>query len=248
MESDMYGVGMYYSIKALMKQEKSNLEISRILGIHRNTVSRIKKKIEEGNKFPERNSRKSSLEQYDDEIKGYISRELSMVLMHRKLKSKHNIDISYGAVRNYVSKIRGSECYIPLISSPGQEVQVDFGYGGLFKKDGKKIKIWVFCMTLSNSRYGYYELVTDQKTETFIKCHINGFEYFAGVPETVKIDNLKSAVLKASFYEPLFQVEYNNFLEHYNTTGITCRVRRGQDKGKVESGVKYVKNNFIKGL
>ena len=103
-------------------------------------------------------------------------------------------------------------------------------------------------MTLSHSRRAYYELVLNQTTETFVNCHINAFEAFGGVPKTVKIDNLKAAVLEKSFYHEVFQQEYKSFLNHYQTSGITCRIRRGQDKGKVESGVKYVKNNFIKGL
>lgn len=244
----MYGVAMYYSVKTLKEKGKRNSEIANILGIHRNTVMKLKKKIEKSEIIPERNSRKSSLEVHKSEIQEYIGEGLSAVLIHKRLKLRHDLRISYSTVRDYVGNIRGSECYIPLLSPPGQEAQVDFGYVGLVENNGKKVKAWVFCMTLSYSRYAYYELVLNQSTETFIKCHINAFEYFGGVPETVKIDNLKSAVLEASFYEPVLQTEYNNFLLHYNTAGVTCRVRRGQDKGKVESGIKYVKNNFIKGL
>lgn len=80
-----------------------------------------------------------------------------------------------------------------------------------FEKDGKRIKLWAFCMTLSSSRYAYYELVRDQSVPTFIQCHINAFEFFGGVPQTVSIDNLKSAVLKASFYEPSIHKEYVRF-------------------------------------
>lgn len=55
-------------------------------------------------------------------------------------------------------------------------------------------------MRLSYSRLDYYEKVYDQKVETFTSCHINAFEFFGGVPEYIRIDNLKSAILKASFY------------------------------------------------
>lgn len=103
-------------------------------------------------------------------------------------------------------------------------------------------------MQLSHSRYAYYEIVTNQTTETFIKCHIHAFEFFNGVPKTVKIDNLKAAVLEANFYEPVIQKQYSQFLYYYKSSPITARIRRGQDKGKVESGIKYVKNNFLKGL
>jgi hypothetical protein len=83
---------------------------------------------------------------------------------------------------------------------------------------------------------------------TFIRCHINAFEYFAGVPSTIKIDNLKSGVLLANFYEPSIQVEYANMLNYYGSVPIACRVKTPEEKGKVESAIKYVKNNFLKNL
>ena len=102
-------------------------------------------------------------------------------------------------------------------------------------------------MRLSYSRLDYYEKVYDQKVETFINCHINAFHYFKGVPETVKIDNLKAAILEANFYEPIFQSQYKNFSNHYGFKPLPCRVYTPNDKGKVESGIKYIKNNFFIG-
>ena len=103
-------------------------------------------------------------------------------------------------------------------------------------------------MTLSYSRMSYYELVLSQDTKNFLKCHINAFEYFGGVPEVIRIDNLKSGVVRSNFYEPEIQSEYSRMLQHYGSSPVTCRVRRPEEKGKVESGIKYVKNSFLKGL
>ena len=80
-----------------------------------------------------------------------------------------------------------------------------------------------------------------------IRCHINAFRYFGGVPHTVKIDNLKAAILEATFYEPVYQQVYKQFAEHYGCMLVPCRVRSPQEKGKVESGIKYVSNNFFAG-
>jgi len=127
---------------------------------------------------------------------------------------------------------------------------VDFGYiGYLYDKQlGKKVKSWVFCMVLSFSRYKYYELVQRQDVSTFLRCHINAFEFFKGVPKTIKIDNLKSGVLHANFYEPTIQREYANMLHYYGSSLITCKVKYPEEKGKVESGIKYVKNNFFRSI
>lgn len=92
--------------------------------------------------------------------------------------------------------IKGKEIFIRLHTPAGHEAQVDFGYVGRTKDDaGASRKTWVFNMRLSHSRFDYYEKVYDQKVETLINCHANAFEYFKGVPEVVKIDNLKAAIL-----------------------------------------------------
>jgi len=78
-------------------------------------------------------------------------------------------------------------------------------------------------------------------------CHIKAFHFFGGVPKTIKIDNLKSAILKANFYEPVYQKEYLNFANYYGFKPIPCRVATPTDKAMIESSVKYVKNGFLKG-
>jgi transposase len=130
---------------------------------------------------------------------------------------------------------------------PWEEAQVDFGYAGYTLYQGKKRKTWVFNMRLSYSRLDYYEVVYDQRVETFIQCHINAFNYFGGVPQYIKIDNLKAAILKTNFYEPIYQELYKNFAYYYGFHPLPCRIRRPNDKGKVESGINYVKNNFFSG-
>ncbi|MDD5601062.1 MAG: hypothetical protein PHC87_04865 [Actinomycetota bacterium] len=90
----------------------------------------------------------------------------------------------------------------------------NFGYIGITKDDaGKNRKTWVFGMRLSYSRLDYYEKVYNQKVETFIQAHTGAFEFFGGVPKYVRIDNLKSAILEANFYEPVYQQVYK-VLQH----------------------------------
>jgi len=174
---------------------------------------------------------------------------LSAVLIYEKLAQEKNVDITYSGVKKYVRKLRGPKHpYVPIVSPPGKEAQVDFGYAGYFTNGIKKVKVWIFCMRLSYSRYDYYELVTDQSILTFIRCHIKAFEYFGGVPEIVKIDNLKAGVLEANFYEPEIQHEYAFMLSYYGSCPIPCRIRKPEEKGKVESGIKYVKTISLKVL
>lgn len=127
---------------------------------------------------------------------------------------------------------------------PGEEVQVDFGYVGMmFDKGGKK-KAYVFNVRLSYRRYDYYEVVFDQKIETWIRCNVNAFNYFGRVPKMIKLDNLKSGVTKVSIYEPLYQqsIEWQNIIRR-------CSGRADQEshkkKGKRRVGSNMSKTTFL---
>lgn len=242
----MYQVGMYYTIKTLLSQRKSLRQISRELGVCRKTVSRIKAALESGQDRPVLQVRTKALDEYQQLIAEYYEEGLTAHLIHRRLTQDKGLTVSYPSVARCVERLKKQEVYVPLQSAPGEEAQVDFGYMGTFQSHGKPVKVWVFSMVLSHSRYAYYQLVTTQKISAFIECHYKAFEHFGGVPKTVKLDNLKAGVITPDFYEPVLQEQYAAFLSYYDCAGIACRVRRPQDKGKVESSIKYVKNNFLK--
>lgn len=242
----MYQVGMYYTIKTLLSQGKSLRQISRELGVCRKTVCRIKTALENGQEGPALQIRTKVLDDHQQQIAAYYEDGLTAHLIHRRLTQEKGVTISYPSVARCVERLKKQEVYVPLQSAPGEEAQVDFGYMGTFQNHGKPVKVWVFSMILSHSRYAYYRLVTTQKISAFIECHYKAFEYFGGVPKTVKLDNLKSGVITPDFYEPVLQEQYAAFLAYYNCAPIACRVRRPQDKGKIESSIKYVKNNFLK--
>jgi len=65
--------------------------------------------------------------------------------------------------------------------------------------------------------------------------------FFKGIPAKVKIDNLKAAILEANFYEPVYQGLYKQFADYCGFLPFPCRVREPQEKGKVESGIKFIK-------
>jgi transposase len=242
----MYGVEMHYTVKTLLEKGKSQRYIAKTIGIHRKTIRRIKDCIEKGKPGPEPIQKERLLDTYKDQINDLIESGKTSVLIHEYLTKNRDVQVAYPTVVKYVRSLKHKEVYIPLICEPGEEAQVDFGYLGRFDKDGRMVKVWVFSMVLSHSRYSYNEIVLNQSVSIFITCHIHGFEYFGGVPEVVKIDNLKAGVITPSFYEPVIQHQYAEFLSHYGSSPVTARINRGQDKGKVESGIKYVKNNFLK--
>ena len=134
-------------------------------------------------------------------------------------------------------------------TAPGEEAQVDFGYAGrmLDPTSGRLRKAWAFVMTLSWSRHQYVEFVWDQTVETWLTLHRHAFESFGGVPKRIKLDNLKAAITKACIDDPQVQQAYRECAEHYGFLIDPCRPRTPEHKGKVESGVHYVKRNFLGG-
>jgi len=241
----MYGVDMYYTVKTLLSKGISRRKIAKDLSISRNTVAKIEKMISSGQSWPPLQTRQKILSDFHDQVREFVENNKSAILIHDYLTRIHDLDVSYATVARYVQQFKKSEVFVPMLCDPGQEAQVDFGYLGRFMKDGKNVKVWAFHFLLSHSRHGYYELVLNQKVSTFIACHIHSFEYIGGVPATVKIDNLKAGVVTPNFYEPIIQEQYAGFLEYYGSAPITSRPYRPQDKGKVESGIKYMKNNFL---
>ena len=206
------------------------------------------KNLEAGIETPEYKPRETLIDDYRNKVLELMEKDLSAVRIHEELV-RDGFKGSYSTVKRYMAKLKRKEnIFVRIHTDPGEEAQVDFGYLGMSRDDsGKNKKTWVFNMRLSYSRLDYYEKVYDQKVETFVRCHINAFEFFGGVPEYVKIDNLKAAILEANFYEPIYQQVYKDFAEYYNFKPLPCRVASPNDKGKVESGIKFVKGNFFKG-
>ena len=134
---------------------------------------------------------------------------------------------------------------------PGEEAQVDFGYAGkmIDPETGELRKTWAFVMTLSWSRHQYAEFVFNQKVETWLRLHRNAFAFFAGVPQVVLHDNLKTAVLEREADGTIhWNPRYLDFAHYYGFRAKACRPYRAQTKGKVESGIRYVRANFWPGL
>lgn len=104
-------------------------------------------------------------------------------------------------------------------------------------------------MVLCYSRLMYVEFTVLQTMAHFLACHQHAFEAFGGVPQTVMVDNLKSAVLKRMLgQEPMLNPKYANFADHMGFTIAPGNVAKGNEKGRVENGVGYVKKNFLAGL
>lgn len=248
----MLEVDMKTTIKTLYQKGYNKTQIGRMLGIDRKTVRKVLKDDVNQKKNGQRIQDSvwpSMLDEYREYIEIQLSKELSITRIHQDLQKEFGVECGYTTLRDYVAKLRRNtpHAYMVLHSLPGEEAQVDFGYIGTLKVNGSPRKAWGFVMSLSYSRYMYAAITLDQSVQTFIRCHTEAFHYFGGVPQTVKIDNLKAAIVETDFYEPTVQRTYAAFAQHYGFLPNPCRVYTPTDKGKVESNVKYVKDNCFKG-
>lgn len=115
----------------------------------------------------------------------------------------------------------------------------------LAHESGQLLKTWVFVMTLSWSRHQYAEVVFDQTVETLLACHRRAFEWFGGRPNKIIVDNAKCAIVRACTYDPEAQRSYASLNEGYGVKIDAGPPHDPQDKGVVDSGVKYVKKSFM---
>ena len=154
-------------------------------------------------------------------------------------------------VKDYVHRIRPrhQEAFLKLDFAPGETAQVDWGEFGTIGVGSTRRRLSFFLMVLCYSRRMYLEFTVSQTMEFFLSCHENAFAAFGGVPSQVMVDNLKSAVLQRMIgAAPVFNPKYLDFSRHWGFEIKPCNVRSGNEKGRVENGVGYVKKNFLAGL
>jgi transposase len=166
---------------------------------------------------------------------------------------------SLAAIKRLCLRLAGEEgpsaddVAIPVERAPGEVAQVDFGYAGMLwdPETGRQRKAWVFVMVLGRSRHRFDRVVFDQKQETWCNLHMAAFKHFGGVPKVIVPDTLKAAVIRTAFAVDDRNAElnrsYRELALHYGFRVDPTPPRSPKKKGKVENGVRYVKNNALNG-
>lgn len=170
--------------------------------------------------------------------------------MFRRIK-EDGYEGGISILKDYMQKIRPkkTQAYLTLSFAPGECAQVDWGHYGSVQVGETRRKLSFFVMVLCYSRMMYVEFTVSQTMEHFLGCHVNAFNFFGGVPEKVMVDNLKSAVIKRMVGQaPVFNAKYLDFANHYGFKIRACGVAKGNEKGRVENAVGYVKTSFLGGL
>ena len=196
---------------------------------------------------------KSKLDPYKDFIVGAVEKyPFTAIQLYQRIVDD-GYSGSYTLVKDYVRKVRPKRkpAFLTLAFAPGDYAQMDWGvYKTVRVGNDTRRKLNFFVMVLCYSRMMYVQFSLSQSMEHFLDCHQQAFRYFGRVPRHIMIDNLKTGVLKRSRFsrEITFNPRYLDFANHYGFTIKPCGIAKGNEKGRVENAVGYVKKNFLSGL
>lgn len=150
----------------------------------------------------------------------------------------------YSQFCHYFNEWNGrQDVWLRLEHKAGDKMFVDFAGQKLYLIDpllGSRKEVEVFLAVLACSQLCYVEAVESQRKEHWIQVNRNALEYFGGIPAAIVPDNLKSAVTRASKYEPWMNETYLDFAKHYGTCILPARPSRPTDKALVEGAVRLV--------
>jgi transposase len=152
-------------------------------------------------------------------------------------------------LRRAVGRLRPQtrEAFLRLEAFPGEQAQVDWAHFGQVMVGRARRALSCFVMTLSYSRALYLEFFFDQTTENFLRGHVLAFQSWNGQPRVILYDNLKSAVLERRGSQIHFNPRLVELGSHYHFAPQACQVRAGNQKGRVERAIRYVRDSFWAG-
>jgi len=255
------------SIHVLRQQGWSFRKIARTLHVHRETVARhvrlagkdpkpatnlspgsgIQNRPKPPNPSP---GPESLCEPYRDVILEKLEQGLTAKRIWQDLSSEQGFAGKYASVKRFVYRL-GRSLPLPfrrMECEPGEEAQVDFATGAPVEQPGGRSRRYpVLRVVLSYSRKGYSEALPRQGTEEFLRALENAFHAFGGVPRTLVVDNLKAAVVHADWYDPEIHPKLQAFCRHYGCAVLPAKPYMPRHKGKVEAGVKYVRQSALAG-
>jgi len=134
--------------------------------------------------------------------------------------------------------------FVRFETGPGEQSQMDWGHFGNW--GGRRL--YGFALTLCYSRMRYIEFTQSQDIHHLLACMVQGFRYFAGVTESVLTDRMKTVLIDQTGGELHFNQKFLQFAAYYGFVPRVCRAYRPETKGKIESTVRFVKQNFWPGI
>jgi transposase len=251
-EGEMIGFDLWTEIHARARRGEATQKIARELGIDRKTVRRL---LAQARPVPYQRTvtRPSQVTPYLDYIQRRVTEvEYNAYRIFQELQAQGYAG-GYEMVKLAVRPLRAERerlaaATLRYETAPGRQAQVD--WGSTWAQIGaQRVRVQVFVMVLGYSRRLYVEFTHDQTLGSLLTCHQHAFDWFGGMTEEILYDNPKTVVLKRDWEGRVIEwhPQFWDCAQYYGFTPRLCRPYRAQTKGKVESGIKYVKRSFVQG-
>lgn len=259
----MVKMNIYVKIHQLKRQGFKKLQIAKELNIDVKTVRKYYGMTEKEYSayLLQCGERSRAMSKYDyfltEKLQQYPDVSSSLLYDWLRETFKEEFKPSYASVRLHITRLREREGILRLAKIRqheavkdlpfGYQAQVDMGQAWLENIYGKRVKVYLFCMSLSASRHKFATFsVTPFTGESFVKAHDLAFRFFGGRTHEIVYDQDRVMTISENYGDPLLT---ESFLTYQNYCGFSVYLCRGcdpQSKGKIEAVVKYVKNNFLK--
>lgn len=215
------------------------------LGIHPDTVRRALNT----DRFNRRPAKRASLvDPYLDFIKQTLEAHprLRATRIYEMIRSRGYAG-SVVQLRRVVRTLRPThrEAFLRLITLPGEEAQADWAHFGDLRIGRARRRLSCFVLTLSYSRALWLEFFLDQTLESLLLAHVHAFEDWGGLARTILYDNMKSVVLDRRGELIQFHPRLLELCGHYHFAARPCRPARGNEKGRVERVIRYIRESFF---
>src|SRR5262245_12039118 len=177
--------------------------------------------------------------------------QYSARILFQELRRERQYRGSYETVKRFVRPLRAVEQAAERASArfetpPGQQSQIDWGQARVYFRT-RPVALHVFILTLGYSRRSFHEPCLGETLSQFLDAHERAFEYFGGHTRDHLYDRPRTVCAPAGDGRVVWNATFKQFADYWGFQPHVCRPYRAQTKGKVESGVKYLKRNFLPG-
>jgi len=138
-----------------------------------------------------------------------------------------------------------AEAYLRLRTLPGEQMQIDWAHFGHLQIGRARRPLMGFVIVLSYSRRLFLRFCLNAQMDSFLRAHVLAFIAFGGLARTALYDNLKSVVLERVGEAIVFNPEFLAFAKHFRFEPLPVGVRRGNEKGRVERHIDFVRKSFF---
>lgn len=240
---------LVHTIQEMILQGKSQRAVARELGLARNTVSKYAHGAPPAKPRPRRASK---LDPFRDQVRRWVEVDhlYNCETLFQRLQAAGytgKISILKDLVRPWRPRAVGKRPIVRFETKPGEQLQFDWGEF-VYEQDGQVHKFFGFTAVLGYSRMRFVTFTKRADAPTMIRCLLEAFEYFGGLPQAVLTDRMKTVLLEMEAGKPKWHPLFADLMASLGIVPRVCKARTPQTKGKVERSVGVVKAGFWPGV